>query len=61
MRNERIAVNDLVGIASETGIWTVVGTRAAEPKYQVQFRNDASTLQWVQSNAVILIQKTPKG
>ena len=60
MRNERIGINDLVSIAGVSGIWTVVGTRAAEQRFQVQFRTDVSTVTWVQSEAVALTQKAQK-
>ena len=62
MQNERIEINDLVGIAGERGIWTVVGSRVRnlEPKFQVQLGDNASTVRWVQSDAVTLMQKASK-
>ena len=59
---ERVAVGDLVKISVEGGVWTVVGARVRnlEPKFQVQLGTDPSTLQWVQSDVVTLLQKALK-
>jgi len=56
---ESIAVGDLVNVSCERGIWTVVGSRVRnlEPKFQVQLGEDPSTVHWVQSDVVTLMQK----
>ena len=56
---ESIVVGDLVNVSCERGIWTVVGSRVRnlEPKFQVQLGEDPSTVHWVQSDVVTLMQK----
>lgn len=56
---ESIAVGDLVNVSCKRGVWTVVGARVRnlEPKFQVQLGDDPSTVHWVQSDVVTLMQK----
>jgi hypothetical protein len=59
MEDEAIEMKDLVGVTDEKGVWTVVGLRDDEPRFEVQSRLDPTTRKLVVSDQVILLQKAP--
>lgn len=60
MEVQSIDINDLVSIDGQDGVWTVVGTRALEPKYRVQRGLDGATVTYVRGETVTLIKKAEK-
>ena len=57
MSNEMFGIRDEVSISSESGVWTIIGTRAEEPKFQVQLGRDAATVRFIPSEALKMVKK----
>jgi hypothetical protein len=60
MDNQTFESQDLVSIHGVKGVWTIVGTRDPEPKFQIQLGRNAATVRWVASETLSLVQKAPK-
>ena len=60
MDNQPFDVEDLVSVQGAQGIWTIVGTRDTEPKYQIQYGWNAATVRWTASETLSLIQRALK-
>jgi hypothetical protein len=60
MDNQPFESQDLVSVRGAKGVWTIVGTRDPEPKFQIQLGQNAATVRWATSETLSLVQKAAK-
>ncbi len=57
MGQDKIEMFDEASLAGDEGVWTIIGTRTEEPKYQVQLGKDAATMKYARSESLLLVRK----